>query len=96
MIDCGEDSLGVLKLAKDSPWFYTAIGNHEDMLLSFLNQRRSQYHSRSDSISNGGHWINDPKARLTHVLDEYVPWLKYTTIRNRSQQLYGVISKRLS
>ncbi len=34
MIDCGEDSMGVLKLAKNSPWFYTTIGNHEDMLLS--------------------------------------------------------------
>jgi serine/threonine protein phosphatase 1 len=75
MIDCGEDSMGVLKLAKNSPWFYTTIGNHEDMLLSYLNHRISLYHGTGDFIANGGYWINEHKDRLVHILDEYVPWI---------------------
>lgn len=60
LIDRGPDSLGCLRLLRE-PWFHAVVGNHEDMLLSYLLLRDSDYHRPRDIINNGGQWI----ARLT-------------------------------
>lgn len=62
LIDRGPDSLGCLRLLRE-PWFHAVVGNHEDMLLSYLLLRDSDYHRPRDIINNGGQWI----ARLTPV-----------------------------
>lgn len=60
LIDRGPDSMGCLRLLRE-PWFHAVVGNHEDMLLSYLLLRESDYHRPRDIINNGGQWI----ARLT-------------------------------
>ncbi|MGX9936496.1 metallophosphoesterase [Advenella kashmirensis] len=60
LIDRGPDSLGCLRLLREA-WFHAVVGNHEDMLLSYLSLRDSDYHPPRAILNNGGQWI----ARLT-------------------------------
>lgn len=50
LIDRGPDSLKCLQLVKE-PWFWSVIGNHEDMMLEAVNGGSSY-----DWMWNGGEW----------------------------------------
>jgi serine/threonine protein phosphatase 1 len=56
LIDRGPESLATLSLI-DEPWFHAVLGNHELMLLNFLDYYRSRIHSRKSLPSGGGGWI---------------------------------------
>lgn len=47
LVDRGSKSFEVLKLLKQ-PWFFSALGNHEDMLLDYLNQNINGIPSKFD------------------------------------------------
>lgn len=56
LVDRGPDSLKTLRLIKE-PWFKYVPGNHEEMLLTWLGLRASDYHRPSDFLYNGGDWV---------------------------------------
>ena len=71
LVDRGPESFETLKLIQE-PWFHYVPGNHEGMLLTYLNVRDSEYHSGRDFIPNGGTWITtltvEQRAFLRAVL----------------------------
>ena len=54
LVDRGPSSLDCLRLIRE-PWFFPVVGNHEQMLYSFLNQPRWDMYSRV-FLMNGGDW----------------------------------------
>lgn len=54
LVDRGSDSLGCLKLL-DEPWFHAVKGNHEDMMIMFLDGELGP----DSYIHNGGQWAWD-------------------------------------
>lgn len=75
LCDRGHRSFDTLCLI-EKPWFRFVPGNHEAMLLTFLNVRGSDYHSASDFWHNGGYWIDDlTEAQRRHLRDVLVPIL---------------------
>ena len=67
--DRGEDSFGCLKLILE-PWFFHVVGNHEDLLLTYLKLRESDRHSGSDFLPNGGGWLLNLTPAQKRTLDE--------------------------
>lgn len=62
LIDRGPESLATLSLI-EAPWFYAVLGNHELMLLNFLEYYGSRLHSRKSFPTGGGEWINEAISR---------------------------------
>jgi serine/threonine protein phosphatase 1 len=61
LIDRGPESLATLSLIEE-PWFFAVLGNHELMLLNYLEYYASRLHSRKSFPTGGGEWINDALA----------------------------------
>ena len=68
LIDRGPLSFETLKLIEE-PWFFCALGNHEAMMLTFFGERYSDYHSGSDFLRNGGHWLEELTAEEASYLE---------------------------
>lgn len=68
LIDRGPDSLNTLSLILE-PWFFPVLGNHEDMLLSWLDARHSEYHRPIHFIQNGGDWVMNLTADEKEFLE---------------------------
>lgn len=62
LIDRGPESLATLSLINE-PWFHAVLGNHELMLLSFLDYYGSRIHSRKSLPSGGARWIIEAISR---------------------------------
>lgn len=56
LISRGPASLATLSLIAEE-WFFAVVGNHEDMLLSYLGVRSSGYHRPIHFMANGGDWF---------------------------------------
>jgi len=67
LIDRGPESLATLSLIEE-PWFYAVLGNHELMLLNFLDYYGSRLHSRKSFPTGGGEWINEAASRNRRAL----------------------------
>lgn len=68
LIDRGPDSLGCLQLVRE-PWFYSAWGNHEDLMVSGLSATQNSSAFRLWML-NGGDWamasdLDELKAQIT-------------------------------
>lgn len=76
IIDRGPQSFKCLSLLTQ-PWFHAVVGNHEAMLLNWLNIRDSDYHAPHSFHLNGGAWVDEltPKQRQL-LLDRYVPLIE--------------------
>jgi serine/threonine protein phosphatase 1 len=55
LVDRGPSSLDCLRLIKE-PWFFPILGNHEQMLYSFLNEPQQDIYHRA-FLQNGGEWV---------------------------------------
>jgi serine/threonine protein phosphatase 1 len=71
LIDRGPDSLDTLRLL-DEPWFHPVLGNHELMLLNYLDRYASRVHSRKSYAAGGGRWVVEAASRQRRTLDRYV------------------------
>jgi serine/threonine protein phosphatase 1 len=67
LIDRGPESLATLSLIEE-PWFYAVLGNHELMLLNFLDYYGSRLHSKKSFPTGGGEWINEAASRNRKAL----------------------------
>ena len=47
----------------EEPWFHAVLGNHELMLLNYLDYYGSRLQSRKSFPSGGGEWINEAISR---------------------------------
>jgi serine/threonine protein phosphatase 1 len=56
LIDRGPDSLATLSLIQE-PWFYAVLGNHELMLLNYLQCYSSRMHARKSYASGSSEWV---------------------------------------
>lgn len=75
LCDRGARSFDTLCLI-EKPWFRFVPGNHEAMLLTYLNVRGSDYHRASDFLYNGGYWIDElTEPQRRHLRDVLVPIL---------------------
>lgn len=79
LIDRGPKSEDCLELLYE-PWFYSAIGNHEVMMLTFFGEYYSSIHDRRDFINNGGEWAT---TLCSSLQSEYVRLIK--------DKMYGII-----
>lgn len=71
LIDRGPDSMGCLRLLNE-PWFYAVRGNHEDMLLDYLENIPQPWGHSSVSelfLGNGGRWVRDFDAESSQELN---------------------------
>lgn len=62
LVDRGPDSLATLALIRE-PWFHAVLGNHEMMLLHFLQCYESRRYARKSWASGQGAWVADAIAR---------------------------------
>lgn len=63
LVDRGIDSMACLDLL-DAPWFHAVLGNHDAMLLAYLEDRDDIY--ASAFVANGGlKWLAQVSARET-------------------------------
>lgn len=62
LIDRGPESLATLALVEE-PWFHAVLGNHELMLLNYLDYYSSRVHSRKAYPSGAGEWIADALSK---------------------------------
>lgn len=67
--DRGPFSLNTLALVFE-PWFFSVLGNHEDMLLNYTNARPAHWISPFDLIYNGGEWVELLSAEESVFLEE--------------------------
>jgi serine/threonine protein phosphatase 1 len=75
LVDRGPDSWACLNLLTQ-PWFYSVVGNHEAMLLTYLGLRGSDFHLPRDFLYNGGGWILGLSAsELAYLTDTLAPLL---------------------
>lgn len=75
LIDRGPDSLSVLKLL-DKPWFFSALGNHEQLMMRALSPDR-----RIDDVVDwkwdGGEWYYSLPVEIKDtVITKYLPLLE--------------------
>jgi len=76
LVDRGPDSMGCLRLLRES-WFYAVRGNHEEMLLAYFQEQGLPEESRVFSdvfLRNGGHWVLqlDPEE-LSELREDLLP-----------------------
>ena len=62
LVNRGPESLDTLSLIEE-PWFHAVLGNHELMLLNYLDYYSSRKHSRKTFRVGGGRWIVEAIAR---------------------------------
>jgi serine/threonine protein phosphatase 1 len=62
LINRGPESLATLALIEE-PWFHAVLGNHELMLLNYLDCYSSRIHCRKTFPAGAGEWINEALAR---------------------------------
>lgn len=67
LIDRGPESLATLSLIEE-PWFHAVLGNHELMLLNFLDYYASRLHSKKSFPLGGGDWITEASSRSRKAL----------------------------
>jgi len=67
LIDRGPESLATLSLIEE-PWFHAVLGNHELMLLNFLDYYASRLHSKKSFAAGGGEWIAEATSRNRKAL----------------------------
>ncbi len=70
LIDRGPDSMDTLRLL-DEPWFHAVLGNHELMLLNYLDFYGSRMHSRKAYAAGGGRWIVEALARHRRTVHRF-------------------------
>lgn len=70
LVDRGPDSLKCLSLLNE-PWFYSVLGNHEELMITALLDESDTYYSMW--LANGGDWS------LTENADELKAWAKRLT-----------------
>ena len=82
LVDRGPDTPGCLALLEE-PWFHAVMGNHEDMLVDYLDSleqcqdEATLARSQERLLWNGGQWILDQLASCL----EYQPGL-HTALRS--------------
>ena len=69
LIDRGPDSLGCLRLLRQS-WFHAVVGNHEGMLLNYFSLRNSYPHKSTVLLLNGGDWVTRLESNEQEELRE--------------------------
>jgi serine/threonine protein phosphatase 1 len=62
LINRGPESLATLSLIEE-PWFHAVLGNHELMLLNYLDYYSSRIHCRKSFPAGAGEWINEALSR---------------------------------
>lgn len=67
LVDRGPESLTTLSLIEE-PWFYAVLGNHELMLLNFLDYYGSRLHSKKSFPTGSGEWIKDATSKNRRTL----------------------------
>jgi serine/threonine protein phosphatase 1 len=76
LVDRGPQSFETLMLL-EQPWFHNVMGNHDDMLLSYLHIRHSSHFGPSDFLANGGRWILElTLAQKDYLLNILAPILE--------------------
>ena len=61
----------------EQPWFYSVLGNHDDMLLAWLGRRHFSYMNGNDLILNGGDWVLElDEQEDTHLREVLGPLLE--------------------
>lgn len=73
LVDRGPNSLGCLKLLRQ-PWFFSVLGNHEQMLVNAATSRSDD--DVSLCVNNGGSWALGPILNRDPDLYGYVNMLK--------------------
>lgn len=74
LVDRGPDSLGALRLVKES-WFFPVLGNHEQMMLDSLAHKPGYRQHLENWVINGGNWhrqLDDKEFAELEELCEYV------------------------
>jgi serine/threonine protein phosphatase 1 len=71
LTDRGKYNVQCVELC-DEPWFFAVQGNHDRMMMTWLNGNWSSFHRPSDFINNGGEWILDVSPDLHKYLYETV------------------------
>ncbi len=67
LVNRGPESLATLSLIEE-PWFHAVLGNHELMLLNYLDHYDSRTHSRKAFASVHGQWIREAVAKNRKLL----------------------------
>ena len=70
LVDRGPESMDTLRLL-DETWFHAVLGNHEMMLLNYLERYSSRVHSRKAYAAGGGRWVLEAATRQRKTLDRY-------------------------
>lgn len=70
LIDRGPDSLACLRFIGE-PWFFTTVGNHEDMLVSAIDEGKEYLWQ-----SNGGGWYSELTIPEEDEVDCWVDHIK--------------------
>lgn len=73
LVDRGPDSLGCLKLLRQS-WFYAVLGNHEQMLINAIDSGDDE--AVALSVANGGGWALGMLLKRDPELQTYARVLK--------------------
>jgi len=101
LIDRGPDSMGCLRLLNER-WFYAVRGNHEDMLLDYLENIPLPWGHGSASellLRNGGRWALDLNVsdhqELRHELASKVHALPYVITVGEGEQRFHVAHAEL-
>src|SRR5690606_15825828 len=75
LTDRGPNSLEVLGLLK-KPWVHAVQGNHDIMLLNWLNMYNSDLFSPADFLRNGGAWVTElSEFELASLYEQFAPLL---------------------
>ena len=101
LIDRGPDSMGCLRLLRE-PWFFSVIGNHENMLLDYVYEYALPYGSRVPPMvffRNGGGWVtrlsDDEEQELKEDLLPRVEQLPYVITVGDGQNQFHVAHAEL-
>lgn len=90
LVDRGTHSFDTLKLI-DEPWFHAVLGNHEQMLYSFVAPDGVKNHTYASAFfGNGGNWVSDYDVRanyeeLTRLTSKLVDLPRVITIKGKNK-----------
>ena len=76
MIDRGPDPVGVMRLCRNLPGCVALRGNHEDLMLDFLEHPHNEL-SKINWVSNGGMTTAEGLSRLSsEECGDYIAWVQ--------------------
>ena len=78
LIDRGPDSMGCLELLRE-PWVYAVRGNHERMLIDYVDQGQASGPNKDPSavfVQNGGGWVGGLDRLARQKLEELMPFVR--------------------